>query len=355
MLGHGVGPPEAIGVVPRLESLTGLRFWAALLVFAIHADLVTGLPGWLDPVSFGFVGVSFFFVLSGFVLAWSRRPGETTRLFWWHRFARIWPLHALITVTAVAFGLSSAPDSALWTNLGLVHGLLPGRFDSVGANPPSWSISTEAFFYAAFPLLVAWVMAGRVHDPRRVALLGAILAPAALVPIVVGPWTPLDFLGPKFVPLRLAEFTLGIALAAAMVRDWRPRLTVRGATALVAAVYLIEWKLGLAAWISNLLIAPAFGLLISAAAARDLNGHRNRAWLTTLGRWSFAVYLIHYPVLIAVERTGATGLPALVAALALTIPLSGALYAGFERPVERWLRGLRRGRALVAAPNPAAS
>ncbi|WP_344528181.1 acyltransferase family protein, partial [Streptomyces rectiviolaceus] len=71
----------------KLPSLTGVRFFAAALVFFFHASLpeVLGVfedPGFADGYAqalskVGFVGVSFFFILSGFVLAWSARPEDT--------------------------------------------------------------------------------------------------------------------------------------------------------------------------------------------------------------------------------------------------------------------------------------
>ena len=80
----------------RLPSLTGLRFWAALLVVSYHLHHRIGaVPGsWL--VEYGRTGVTFFFVLSGFVLAWNYLDERTpVAVFAWRRFARIWPLVAV--------------------------------------------------------------------------------------------------------------------------------------------------------------------------------------------------------------------------------------------------------------------
>src|SRR3954470_17084064 len=78
-----------------LPSLTGLRWVAALLVFAFHsAGYGVLTTSWWHLTRFGFIGVSFFFVLSGVVLTWSSRPGQTSRQFYWRRFARIYPSHA---------------------------------------------------------------------------------------------------------------------------------------------------------------------------------------------------------------------------------------------------------------------
>lgn len=74
--------------VTRLDSLTGLRWWAAFGLFAYHMTNVAPLPG-QSLFYVGNYGVSFFFVLSGFVLTWSARPHITVRQFYFRRFARI--------------------------------------------------------------------------------------------------------------------------------------------------------------------------------------------------------------------------------------------------------------------------
>ena len=85
----------------RLPSLTGLRFAAAFLVFGFHAHIegIVAAGATRDVMDWvfgpGAAGVSFFFVLSGFVLTWSVRPGETAWRFWRRRIAKIYPNHAV--------------------------------------------------------------------------------------------------------------------------------------------------------------------------------------------------------------------------------------------------------------------
>ena len=75
---------------PVLPRLTSLRWFAALAVFLVHADsLFQWAP--LRLFRFGASGVTFFFILSGFVLTWSMVPNLSARTFWWRRFARIYP------------------------------------------------------------------------------------------------------------------------------------------------------------------------------------------------------------------------------------------------------------------------
>ena len=90
----------------RLDSLTGLRYFGALAVFVTHF-VGSGNSGYgriplIYPQStFGPHGVTFFFVLSGFVLTWMWTPGRSTGVFYWRRVARIMPLHIVTTVLAL--------------------------------------------------------------------------------------------------------------------------------------------------------------------------------------------------------------------------------------------------------------
>ncbi|MDR3082791.1 MAG: acyltransferase, partial [Streptomyces sp.] len=147
--------------LPLLPSLTGLRWVAALLVFGLHVRNFGYFSGFGDRIATwafgaGASGVSFFFVLSGFVLTWSVRPNDRTLAFWRRRFARIFPVHLVTAVIALlmAYLLAhQAKPTATQTlaNFLLVHSWWRPWWQTL--NPVSWSLACEAFFYAAFPLL----------------------------------------------------------------------------------------------------------------------------------------------------------------------------------------------------------
>lgn len=84
---------------PRLDSLTGLRWWAAFGVFLHHMTNLAPLPVHA-ALALGNYGVMFFFVLSGFVLTWSAQAVSTST-FYWRRFARIYPAHLVALALAV--------------------------------------------------------------------------------------------------------------------------------------------------------------------------------------------------------------------------------------------------------------
>ena len=103
----------------------------------------------------GPVGVGFFFVLSGFVLAWAWQPKTTRRQFYQRRFARIYPMHLLTTMVAtiVSVGAGDPHWASVWVTVLLIQCWFTDTFRA-GGNGPSWSLSCEMFFYVCFPFLV---------------------------------------------------------------------------------------------------------------------------------------------------------------------------------------------------------
>src|SRR5438105_5116432 len=83
---------------PRLPALTSLRFFAAFHVFIFHVQAIVAVfgPAWYQRLaSIGYVGVSFFFVLSGFILVYTYEGKPImARDFWRARFARVYPAYA---------------------------------------------------------------------------------------------------------------------------------------------------------------------------------------------------------------------------------------------------------------------
>src|SRR5690606_29900136 len=149
---------------------------------------------------------SFFFVLSGFVLAWSASDGDTARAFWRRRFARIYPLHLATALIALALAatlvssLAPADPGELIANLFLLSSWNPAWWQAV--NPVSWSLVCEAFFYLTFPLLIRILRPASARTLRLV-LAGCVIA-VLLLPLLA-PVTPAHFL--YAWPLaRLPEF-----------------------------------------------------------------------------------------------------------------------------------------------------
>jgi peptidoglycan/LPS O-acetylase OafA/YrhL len=222
------GPPRT-----RLESLTGLRWFAAFGVFFSHVAILLPLPYLNELFVLGTAGVTFFFVLSGYVLTWTFFDRDTAPKFYWRRFARIWPSLFITTVAAVALLVggqlwpTEGGTSLVWwtvATLLMVQAWFPSSFqgDTV-PHTVAWSLSCEAFFYGLFPGLVRWLL-GASADRLAVPVCAAT---AALWRVRIGLWfayppvrhvSSLDGYGPAvfcvYSPLvRLPQFLIGMAVA----------------------------------------------------------------------------------------------------------------------------------------------
>ncbi len=333
---------------PNLPSLTGLRFVAAALVVAVHLD--DFLPGLEQELQHGQVGVSFFYLLSGFILMWSVAPGDTASRFFRRRAARILPLHLLTWLVAVAVvaPIAGSPDSmaGILLSLVLLQAWIPEGSIAFAANGVSWSLSCEAFFYALFPFAGRVLLRLQARTRRALmAFLGALVVVAALV-------TPKPGLVFIFPPVRLLEFLIGMLLGLAVIDGWRcpiplwAALTLAGVATLVTALPGVPNTLTFAA----ITLIP-YSLVIVSAAGQDVERGTSffaRRWLVVLGQWSFALYLSHQLVIrLVAALSGGDGLhmALLVPTLALCIAVSGLLYRYVETPLERWLRPPSRTRA----------
>jgi len=348
--------PPIPGRIPHLAALTGLRGLAAWWVVFYHArlSLTDWMPEWgIAVAAKGYLAVDLFFMLSGFVM-WLNY-GERLRAegaagapaFWWRRIARIWPLHVAVLGGMVAFALlllvtgrdmSNYPLAELPLHVLLVQnwGLTP----DLTWNHPAWSISTELGAYLLFPLAVVAV---RWEAMRPVSLIaGALLAAFALHGIFV--FAGAETLGDQITRLGLVrcilQFGIGMMLANLWLA-WRERAGVALACTLVSVLAFATWSAGLP---ETLLVPIAFAALLLALALDSgpitrLLSSRPLEWL---GDASYATYLVHFPLLVAlklvaVDESLKIG-PAVFAAYLLSLlALSGALYRWLEKPAQKWL------------------
>lgn len=138
----------------KLDQLTSLRFFAALMIVIHHAAPMMGAS--TLGINWG-QGVSFFFVLSGFILTYVYPQLDTlsdTRRFLRARVARIWPAHFVALLLGFAMVPYTFDAATAAANVLLVHAWIPKSAYYFSYNGVSWSVSTEMFFYLAFPLLI---------------------------------------------------------------------------------------------------------------------------------------------------------------------------------------------------------
>jgi peptidoglycan/LPS O-acetylase OafA/YrhL len=377
-----------MGRAAPIQPLTSLRFFAAISVVFYHT-YAAFLPSKPFPeaidraIGVGFLGVSFFFVLSGFILAinYLDRPGDAGNplrtapwSFYVARFARIYPLYLLGLlihapfVAAHRFSDDPSPVVALGKLLisfGVNAGLLQAWVLRLagGWNFPGWSLSVEAFFYALFPFVLPVLWRSRRRDRT---LLLALYASALIVPSVVallehaGSLRPEQTVGLEMFPLlRLPEFLFGAVLAR---RYSRPRegWLLRSPTALwIGGVLLLSAVVADGTRIPNLILQcgvlmPAFALIVLGFARGNSRLHRllSRKPFVLLGEASYGIYVLHIPIFywfcyVVQDGMGLAGTPVHFAVdrpihysiyLVALIAISMLSVRYFEQPLRHWIR-----------------
>ncbi len=388
--------PAAPAAGRTLDGLTAARWWAALAVFLLHAlvflpaypfqksELFRRIHQDFMPMQLGAAGVTFFFVLSGFIIHWSFRPGTTKTSFYRRRVLKIYPTHLIAAAVFILAAAVPLSRSVVWApNLLLLHTWIPKWSTVGGLNVPSWSLVAEMLFYLAYPF--ARPMVQRIRPDRLphwiVGLLIFIIllhtayflgfagptdttnafAPR-LVPGDVSPFTELHasqawfaqpdipviqayWFGYTFPLSRLPEFFVGV-LAARMVIEnrWRnTKLTVP--TTAVAVSYLATWVVPVNYKMSALMVGP-MAALVATIAVRDLRHHSERGAygpLVWLGNVSYAFYLIQYPVMVIITRLVIGGrqfgfagwLGCALFCFALSLMASSAIYHWVDQPLMR--------------------
>ena len=331
-----------------MPALTGLRFVLALWVILHH---LTGPGQSLEPLARalpaavyalirgGYLAVTTFFVLSGFVLSRSYAGMDWTRRsvarYTAGRIARVYPVYLLSLLMVAPFiAADPAPGKA---PLVAAHGLLVQGWLGhipVNWNTPAWSLSCEMFFYLSFPLLAA-----RLEGSGWRKTLGAAAAACCLTRVLWAVGVS-DEIKPV---IHLSDFLMGIAASCAFdllaARRKRPAgawLYVPG-TACAAA--LIAWPQLLPPGVDlNSALRPLNGLLLIGFA---LGGGPAARGLSTpvavyLGKASYAMYILHVPMLWWYLRWWKTFSAPLY--LGLVIGVSALVYRFIEEPANRYLR-----------------
>jgi peptidoglycan/LPS O-acetylase OafA/YrhL len=354
-----------------LPALTSLRFVAALLVFSWHCVPTRRISA---TFSFGYLGVAFFFLLSGFILTYTyhgefrdRLRGDALRAFYAARIARIYPLH-LATMPLMLAALVYVGTNPLWSGvdvptrlhavaaqLVLLQSWIPIGAIYFGVNGPAWSISVEAFFYAVFPFAAFGLLRLFRTSPPHVVLFGAAALWLAQIAYLWPQHAAVDdWRWYVFPPSRLVDFVVGMLVGIAFLRSdrqkrWRLRATsveilvLAGVCLAVYASPLVPLSVRFSAW-----TMPAWCALIFVFARRGGAISRLLAQpiLVRLGEVSFAFYLSHLAVVALISRLLGWDHPLMLpVALGCTLALSFALYHGVEQPMRHRVRDL-----LMRAP-----
>ncbi len=396
---HGAEGSRSDTFRPDLEGLRGL---AILLVLAFHAS-VPGITG-------GYIGVDVFFVLSGFLITGLllRERERTGRIdlpaFYARRARRILPAAAVVILATLPFAwavmapldLPRVAGDAMAAALSAANMRFAATsmdYFAQGVSPSPflhyWSLGVEEQFYLVWPALL--IVATRLGKPRLSA--GVLLTVVTIVSFAGAVWLT-DWAAPwafYSLPTRAWQLGLGGLLAVGAgsgarattwistkrarrvrIARWKARrlgLPGLGRSIAHASLVVIGWA-GLAAIVAAAFVLdadtpyPGLAALLPTlgSAALILSGTRRfspghllvLAPMRWLGRISFSLYLVHWPILIlpaALLPPGQTLTLASSLALAgVSIAVAAGLHSAIEEPFHRGVRfHLPTGRILEAA------
>lgn len=354
----------------RLNQLTGLRYFAALLVFLSHC-------AWEGKSQFiqtlfkeGYVGVSFFFVLSGFVLSYSYgdrlKQGTLSKgKYLALRLARVMPMHIATATPFLLFALHKGQAEPLKSllNLCLLQSWIPSSPWYYSLNAPSWSLSDELFFYTTFIGLVFFSLRQKIQ--LLCALFSCVFVSGLVCTVylseikLLGERTFANWLFYVFPGFRLLEFVVGMIV----FELWKRKVFSSLKFAWLAFPAL------LCAMVCGHLIPEAFRLslyylpFVTFLLISHLTENRSTSYsffssrpLVLLGEASFAFYLIHLPIIYLANRL----LPSLAnhpllfsGLLFLVISIASVLvFLSLERPIEQRLKQLVVGASLFNGKRP---
>jgi peptidoglycan/LPS O-acetylase OafA/YrhL len=300
---------NTVGTRGTLSALTSLRFFAALFVVVHHVSSVSGDLGLIYIIrQVGWLGVSFFFILSGFVLMWSFDPQMSAGKYIARRLVRIYPLHFLCLTTSLIFFLftNKVLDGYVGTvpgtfmNFLLVQDWIVGHPEIRQAwNGVSWTLSCEFFFYILAPIVFPLFV--KIQSFEYLGCIAVVwLALAGVISIAqFFHWHGLlDFY--LYHPLpRSFEFFLGAIGAQWIKSGCRFPSVITSMVVMIVPAMLYETvvrDVTSCPDLLNVLFIPGAFLLIISTAGRDCDGMKSwlhRPVLVRLGDASFALYMIH--------------------------------------------------------------
>jgi peptidoglycan/LPS O-acetylase OafA/YrhL len=352
--------------IPHAPGLDGLRGLAVAAVVVFHA----GPPGWMPG---GFLGVSLFFTLSGYLIATlvlaevDRDQGLGLAAFWSRRVRRLVPalLVTIVGVLIAARFVDLGPDvradmvggltySANWVQV-FRQQSYADLFRSPSPLTHLWSLAIEEQFYVVLPL-AAWAVGRRRPERLRTVLAwgsGAVVA-AGVVAARLTHDVDLAYYGTLH---RAPEIAIGVLLAC-LTRVTVERAPAWLAAAAVAAGAVSVWAWRGAhygdAWIAEgglAAFAVASAVLVRAASRPGpVASALSFAPLRWLGLASYGLYLYHWPVVVLLDRPRVhwAPVPLFAARTALSLAIAAASYFLIELPLRRGRPALDRRVVLVS-------
>jgi peptidoglycan/LPS O-acetylase OafA/YrhL len=347
-----------IGGFLLLNSLTSFRFIAALMVFTYHVGI-------FSQYQLGAAGVSFFFVLSGFILTFNYHSKFIKldlfklKKFYIARFSKIYPIHVLtFLISAPLVILFFKPDNlyiiklALMSgvNLLLIHSFFPNPGTYFNFNGVSWTLSVETFFYLTFPFLLSMFMKMKVNKHVGKSLIIASIVWGMLLVLN-------QSLGEKysiyvwmlhiFPVARLFEFALGIILGLNFVsrknsfysRKYLYSILELLCVAIFIGMILYSNNVSLGI-VRSVYYIPLWCLLIYIFAYQKgiVSKILSYKLLVYLGEISFSFYMIHQIVIRYFDFLHLSKPLNIITCLSLSLLASALMFQYYEEPLRKIIR-----------------
>jgi peptidoglycan/LPS O-acetylase OafA/YrhL len=357
-MGQAGAPPARGARLPHVGALDGLRAVSLIAVLLYHGGF-----GWAKG---GFLGVSTFFTLSGFLitsllLVENHQNGQISlRRFWSARARRLVPaaLVALLLVAAFAmFAATPTQLTGLRGDLLSVFGVatnwrlaLSGRDYGAYLTTSSpiqhvWSLAVEEQFYLVLPLLVLLAARTSSRPQRRLAVVATVLACASTAALVLSVSDHGSTSWAYYAThTRAAELLAGVILACTVhhLAQWRWRAYVVPVLGVLAAGAIVF------AWVRADQASPSLYrggitaytfasvvVIIASLQRGPVRWALERKPLQWLGRISYGAYLYHWPLFlwITAERIGLGGVPLFGVRVAMTLGIATLSAAIIEVPI----------------------
>ncbi|MGE6515821.1 acyltransferase family protein [Lysinibacillus sphaericus] len=351
-----------------INTLTSLRFFAALAVFLSHLFILQNFEEtkWIfDRIFFeGYLGVTFFFILSGFILTYNyhnkfqKYTKGNLKNFMVARFARIYPVYILtFLISLIPFFVDDMEINYLnqiltgIANLGMIQSFVPIPSVYFSFNAPSWSISDEMFFYLIFPFVILTLIKFKKNKFLTffIPFTFLIYISACLVVWYMRDSQLAHWLFYIFPPFRFIDFFIGIIIGLVFVKMKEVKISNRifsifeivSILLLIIAIYFfptIHQTLRL--W-GYYLLPLVFIIWVFAFQKGVISQFLSHKVFVYLGEISFSFYMIHKIVMGYMEITPFVKDNPYIFVLTtflITLILSHIIYKYYEIPLKNKIR-----------------
>jgi peptidoglycan/LPS O-acetylase OafA/YrhL len=354
----------------KLNSLTSFRFVAAFMVYLCHSVSL------FNDYQLGYTGVSFFFVLSGFILFYnyhskfSEINSNNLKKFYMARIAKVYPVHLLTLALSIPYlitrsfvsdhSLPALPDllGGFFENLFMVQSFIPLPFGTVpySFNLVSWSLSDELFFYAIFPFIVCILLKLMIKKAAYQYIVAAISFYVGIICLIVFLATVReikqdDWFFYVFPIFRSLDFIMGIFIGMIFVTTYTKFASYKRLFSLLeitALLLFVVWVI-LSPHISQVFrfstyYVPVWCLIIYIFAFQGgwISKLLANRWCVFLGEISFSFYMVHILIINYMGFIPMSSFLNHLITLIGSILFSALIYLKFEEPIRKKIRGYRK-------------